>query len=80
MAQMAHMMKAMGQEVPASAPILEINPEHEIVTKLQACKNDDMVNDISWVLLDQARLSEGMPITDSVAFSQRINRLTAQAL
>jgi len=80
MASMASMMKAMGQEVPKSAPILEINPDHEIVTKLQSCSDDSMINDISWVLLDQAKISDGMDITDCVAFSQRISRLTAKAL
>jgi molecular chaperone HtpG len=80
MAQMAQMMKAMGQAMPDSAPILEINPDHEIVTKLNGLDNDDLVSDVSWVLLDQAKLSEGMEITDAVAFAQRLNRITAQAL
>ena len=80
MAQMAQMMKAMGQAMPDSAPILEINPDHEIVTKLNGLDNDSLVSDVSWVLLDQAKLSEGMEITDAVAFAQRLNRITAKAL
>ncbi len=80
MAQMAQMMKAMGQEMPETAPILEINPEHAIVTKLNGCPDDDMISDVSWVLLDQAKLSEGMDITDAVAFAQRLNRITVKAL
>ncbi|RYA23316.1 molecular chaperone HtpG [Malaciobacter halophilus] len=80
MAQMAQMMKAMGQEVPESAPILEINPEHDIVKKLNGCADDSLINDVSWVLLDQAKLSEGMEITDAVAFAQRLSRITAKAL
>jgi len=80
MAQMAQMMKAMGQEMPDTAPILEINPEHAIVTKLNGCPDDDMISDVSWVLLDQAKLSEGMEITDAVAFAQRLNRITVKAL
>ena len=80
MAQMAQMMKAMGQEMPATAPILEINPEHAIVTKLNGCPDDDMISDVSWVLLDQAKLSEGLDITDAVAFAQRLNRITVKAL
>ena len=80
MAQMAQMMKAMGQEMPETAPILEINPEHTIVTKLNGCGDDDLVSDVSWVLLDQAKLSEGIEITDAVAFAQRLNRITAKAL
>jgi len=80
MAQMAQMMRAMGQAMPETAPILEINPEHEIVTKLNGLANDSLVQDVSWVLLDQAKLSEGMEITDAVAFAQRLNRITAKAL
>ena len=80
MAQMAQMMKAMGQAMPDSAPILEINPDHEIVTKLNGLNDDALVSDVSWVLLDQAKLSEGMEITDAVAFAQRLNRITAKAL
>ena len=33
MAAMAHMFRAMGQEAPEIKPILEINPNHEIVKK-----------------------------------------------
>lgn len=80
MAQMAQMMKAMGQDIPDTAPILEINPDHEIVTKLNTSKNETLVDDIAWLLLDQAKLSEGMEITDAVAFAQRLNRITAKAL
>ena len=80
MAQMAQMMRSMGQEMPETAPILEINPEHEIVSKLNSLKDEDMISDISWILLDQAKLSEGINITDAVAFSQRLNRITAKAL
>ncbi len=80
MQQMAQMMRAMGQEMPESAPILEINPDHEIVTKLKDLNDEKLVEDVSWVLLDQAKLSEGMEITDTVAFAQRLSRITAKAL
>jgi len=80
MGQMAQMMRAMGQEVPESAPILEINPEHEIVTKLNGCSDDKMIENISWLLLDQAKLSEGMEIKDPSAFAKRLNSIVAKAL
>ncbi len=80
MIQMAQMMRAMGQEMPEMPPILEINPEHEIVTKLNGYQDEAMVEDIAWILLDQAKLSEGMEITDAVSFAQRLNRITAKAL
>ncbi|MDX9960483.1 MAG: molecular chaperone HtpG, partial [Aliarcobacter sp.] len=80
MAQMMQMMRAMGQEMPQSAPILEINPEHEIVKKLNGCADESTIEDVSWILLDQAKLSEGMEITDTVAFAKRLSRITAKAL
>ena len=80
MAQMQQMMRAMGQEMPETAPILEINPDHEIVAKLKDLSDDSTLEDVSWVLLDQAKLSEGMEITDTVAFAQRLSRITAKAL
>lgn len=80
MQQMMQMMKAMGQSMPESAPILEINPEHDIVKKLNGCADDKMIDDVSWVLLDQAKLSEGMEITDAVQFAQRLTRITSKAL
>ena len=80
MAAMAHMFRAMGQAMPESAPILEINPDHEIVKKLNGCTDESTIEDVSWILLDQAKLSEGMEITDTVAFAQRLSRITAKAL
>lgn len=80
MAAMAHMFRAMGQAMPESAPILEINPEHEIVKKLNGCADEATIEDVSWILLDQAKLSEGIEITDTVAFAKRLSRITAKAL
>lgn len=80
MAAMAHMFRSMGQEMPETKPILEINPEHEIVKKLNGCTDESIVEDVSWILLDQAKLSEGLEITDTVAFAKRLSRITAKAL
>jgi len=79
MAQMAQMMKAMGQEVPESAPILEINPDHAIVKSLNGCTDEAMIETISWLLLDQAKMSEGLEIKDPVAFTKRLNTVMAKA-
>ncbi len=80
MAAMAHLFRQMGQAMPESAPILEINPEHEIVKKLNGCPDESTIEDVSWILLDQAKLSEGIEITDTVAFAKRLSRITAKAL
>jgi len=80
MAQMAAMMKSMGQEMPESAPILEINPDHAIVKSLNGCSDDSTIETISWLLLDQAKMAEGMDIKDPVAFVKRLNEVMAKAL
>lgn len=80
MASMAHMFQQMGQDIPESAPILEINPDHSIVKSLNSSKDDKMVEDISWLLLDQAKLSEGMDIKDIVSFTKRLNNIMNKAL
>jgi molecular chaperone HtpG len=79
MASMAHMFRQMGQEMPESAPILEINPDHEIVQKLNGCADDSMIDDVAWLLLDQAKMSEGIEIKDPVSFTKRLNRVMAKS-
>jgi len=80
MASMAHMFRMMGQEMPESAPILEINPEHKIVQALNSCADDAMIEDISHLLLDQAKISEGMEIKDPISFTKRLTSVMAKAL
>ena len=74
--QMQQMLRAMGQkEIPAPKPTLEINPDHDIVKKLLSRIDDPVVEDASWLLLDQALLMEGVPLQDPGAFVQRLNRI-----
>jgi molecular chaperone HtpG len=74
--QMQQMLRAMGQaNIPAPKPTLEINPDHEIVKKLLARADDAVSEDAAWLLLDQALLMEGVPLTDPAAFVQRLNRI-----
>ncbi|WP_148624317.1 molecular chaperone HtpG [Aliarcobacter cryaerophilus] len=80
MAAMAHMFRAMGQEAPEIKPILEINPNHEIVKKLQSSTNDELIEDVSWILLDLAKISEGVDVSDKVAFAKRLTKITSLAI
>ncbi|AXK48325.1 molecular chaperone HtpG [Aliarcobacter trophiarum LMG 25534] len=80
MAAMAHMFRQMGQDVPEVKPILEINPNHEIVQKLNLTKDEELIEDISWVLLDLAKISDGDEISDRVAFTQRLTKITSKAI
>ncbi|MDX4039973.1 molecular chaperone HtpG [Aliarcobacter skirrowii] len=80
MAAMAHMFRSMGQEVPDVKPILEINPNHEIVQKLNLTKDEELIEDISWILLDLGKISEGLDVSDRVAFTKRLTKITAKSL
>jgi len=80
-ARMRQMMRAMGQkEIPEPAPMLEINPDHEIVKKLLANPEDARVEDAAWLLFDQALLLEGVALKDPSAFVQRLNRVLNQSI
>ena len=79
--KMQQMLRAMGQsQLPAMKPVLEINPDHEIVKKLLGSGNDDLVNDAAWLLLEQALLLEGLPVENPGAFVQRLNRVLSRAV
>jgi molecular chaperone HtpG len=80
MASMAHMFVQMGQEMPEIPLILEINPEHEMIKKLDTLSDESLFADISWILLDSAKLAEGMEPKDKGAFASRIAAVAAKAL
>ena len=81
---MQHVLRALGQEAEQFRPVLEINPEHPIVAKLEALAEngaeDGLLEDTSRLLLEQALLIEGAQIADPVAFAARLNRSLERAL
>jgi len=79
---MAQMMKQMGQggETPEPAPILQINPKHELLIKLKDSVDQNLVNDAAHVLLDQAKLFDGQELSDTADFIARLNRIITKAL
>ncbi len=72
-ANLARLLKASGQKAPVSQPILEINPKHPVVLRLQAEENK--FDDWASVLFDQALLAEGGQLDDPASFVKRINQL-----
>ena len=68
-------LKASGQSVPDSKPILEINPGHPIIKKINAEKDDALFTDWSHILFDQALRSEGGQLTDPVSFVNKLNSM-----
>jgi molecular chaperone HtpG len=79
--QMQEMLRQMGQDnMPEIKPILEINPTHPIVKKLEKIKDDKVFENISRLLLEQALLIEGVEIKNPADFVKRINSMLEKAL
>ncbi len=74
-AQMRRLLESAGQKVPESKPIIEINPQHPLVMKIDHESDEDRFADLARILFDQASLAEGGHLTDPAAYVQRLNRL-----
>jgi molecular chaperone HtpG len=74
-ANFQRMLKAAGQNVPSSKPILEINPQHPLVQRLKDETDDTRFADLSKVLFDQSMLAEGGQLEDPAGFVKRLNQL-----
>ncbi|SHH08115.1 molecular chaperone HtpG [Pollutimonas bauzanensis] len=72
------MLQAAGQAAPEVKPILEINPEHALIGRMQDAPEADF-NEWALLLLDQAMLAEGGNLADPAAFVKRLNRLLLNA-
>ncbi|MCO8052734.1 molecular chaperone HtpG [Acinetobacter towneri] len=70
--QLIRMLKDAGQAVPDMKPILEINPEHPLVKKLQ---DSNQFDDLAHVIFDQAVIAEGSLPEDPAEYVKRINSL-----
>ncbi len=79
-AHMAQMFKAMGQEMPKITPILEINPKHPIVAKLNDMKDDALFEDVTHLLFEQAMLLDGSELKNPSGFAKRLNAILEKAL
>ncbi len=72
---LARMLKAAGQTAPESKPILEINPGHKLVKRLENETAEAVFKDLALVLFDQALLAEGGSLNDPASFVKRMNSL-----
>lgn len=77
-AQMKRIMEAAGQAVPESKPILEINPTHPLVVRLDNEADEDRFADLASIIFDQANLAEGGQLSDPAAYVSKLNRLLLQ--
>jgi molecular chaperone HtpG len=72
------LLKAAGQTVPGSKPIMEINPNHPIILKMKNESDEQRFSDWSWILFDQSVLSLGEQLENPVRFVNRLNDLLTQ--
>ena len=80
-AQMQELMRSMGQmEVPDIKPILEINPDHDIVVKLKEKTRQKSFDAIAYLLYEQALIQEGVKLDDPAGFVERLNSVIAETL
>jgi molecular chaperone HtpG len=69
------LLKAAGQDVPNAQPIMEINPEHVLVTRFAGEADEQRREDWANILFDQALLSEGGRLPDPAGFVRRLNEM-----
>jgi molecular chaperone HtpG len=69
------LLKASGQKIPTTKPILEINPTHPLVERLKSESDARRFADWSEILFDQATLAEGGQLDDPAVFVKRLNAL-----
>ena len=74
-AQLQRMLKAAGQKVPPSRPILEVNPGHPLIARLRSETDEARFADLAAVLFDQSLLAEGGQLEDPAGFVRRLNQL-----
>ena len=68
-------LKASGQNIPGSKPILEINPTHPVLQRIDNEPDEDRFADWAQILFDQALLSEGGQLRDPAGFVSKLNGL-----
>ena len=68
------LLKQAGQAAPNVLPVLEINPEHPLVQRIQSAA-EAQFDDWAHLLLDQAMLADGSQLPDPTAYVRRVNKL-----
>lgn len=76
--QMRELLAAAGQEAPAAAPDLELNPAHPLVRRLDQEDDDARFERLLLLIFDQAVLAEGRQLEDPAAFVVRLNELLGE--
>ena len=79
--QLERILSASGQSPRATKPVLELNPRHDLVTRLSALPDDaELKTDGAHLLFDEARIADGELPDDARAFADRLARILGKAL
>ena len=78
--QMMRMMEQMGQPVPKQKPVLELNPTHALVKKLDSMEDEAKLKEWSLFMLEQAQLAEGDTLESPGEFIKRMNALLSEVI
>jgi len=74
-AHLARLLKQAGQDAPKAMPVLEINPQHALIQRLQ--HEGVPFDDLAHIVFDQAWLAEGGQLENPAEYVQRVTRLLA---
>ena len=72
---MQDLMKQAGHDMPSNKPVLEINPTHPLIERMDAETDDEQFKDWADILFDQALLAEGAQLEDPAGFVSKLNKL-----
>lgn len=75
---MQHLMRQAGHEVPVNKPVLEINPGHPLVQRMENETVEDRFQDWAHLLLDQSILAEGGQLENPAGFVNRLNQMIGE--
>ena len=84
---MERLMKTHNRDFQGAPRILEINPDHALIMALNdkaaakaESKENDLIDDASILLFDQAQILEGKIPSDLTAFSKRMTRIMSSSI
>jgi molecular chaperone HtpG len=77
--EMQRILKATGQQLPETKPILEVNPNHPLIKKMHQITDDELFKEWSKMMFEQAVLAEGGHLDNPAAYVTRVNQLLSQS-
>ena len=72
-ANLERLLKAAGQSIESTRPVMEINLSHPLLRRLAGESRESRWKDWAELLFDQATLAEGGRLADPAAFVRRLN-------